>query len=118
MNDVHHPTDEPSVSTGPVEHRSGLWRSRTASLLVVVLCLGALGGLGWYLAHRNATRQPADAEGRRRPTATVAFAVANRADIPIRLDALGTVTPVAMATVRPQVAGVITKIYYQEGQLV
>src|SRR4029079_9197570 len=114
MNDVHHSTDDPSVNADAVEPRSGLWRSRTASLLVVVLSLAALGGLGWYFAHRNATRQPADAEGRRRPSATVAFAVANRADIPIRLDALGTVTPVAMATVRPQVSGVITNIFYKE----
>src|SRR5262245_17903655 len=118
MNDVHHPTDESSVSADPVDSRSGLWRSRTASLLIVVLCLAALGGLGWYLAHRNATREPGSAEGRRRPSATVAFAVASRADIPIRLDALGTVTPVATATVRPQVSGVITNIYYHEGQVV
>ena len=118
MNDVHHSADDASVSADPIDRRSGLWRSRTASLLLVIVCLAALGGLGWYLAHRNATREPAGAEGRRRPTATVAFAVASRADIPIRLDALGTVTPVAMATVRPQVSGVITNIYYHEGQVV
>jgi multidrug efflux system membrane fusion protein len=118
MNDVHHPADETSVSADSIESRSSLWRSRTTGLLVVVLCLAALGGLGWYLAHRNSTREPANAEGRRRPTATVAFAVASRADIPIQLDALGTVTPVAMATVRPQVSGVITNIYYHEGQVV
>jgi multidrug efflux system membrane fusion protein len=94
-------------------------RSRFVSLLVVVLCLGALGGLGWYLSHRNATRGPTDGFGARgRPTATVAFAVAARADIPIRVEALGTVTPIAMATVRPQVSGVVQEIYYQEGQTV
>jgi len=118
MNDVHKSADDPSVLRDPVDSRSSLWRSRTASLLLVVLCLALLGGLGWYFAHRNATQEPGAAANRRRPTATVAFAVANRADIPIRLDALGTVTPVATATVRPQVSGVITQIDYHEGQLV
>jgi multidrug efflux system membrane fusion protein len=88
------------------------------SFLLVIFCLGALGGLGWYLSHRNATREPASGFGGRRPTATVAFAVASREDIPIRVEALGTVTPIAMATVRPQVSGVVQAIYYQEGQLV
>lgn len=83
---------------------------------MVFLSLGILGGLGSYLSHRNATHDPSTADNRRRPTATVAFAVASRADIPIRLDALGTVTPIAMTTVLPQVPGVVTDIYYQEGQ--
>jgi multidrug efflux system membrane fusion protein len=48
----------------------------------------------------------------------VAFGVASRTDIPIRVEALGTVTPIAMATVRPQVSGVVQAIYYQEGQLI
>jgi multidrug efflux system membrane fusion protein len=118
MNDIHPPADDVSVGSDRIESRTGLWRSRTGSLLVVVLSLAVLGGLGWYFAHRNATRDPAAAEGRRRPTATVAFAVVSQADIPIRMDALGTVTPVAMATVRPQVSGVITEINFHEGQVV
>jgi multidrug efflux system membrane fusion protein len=48
----------------------------------------------------------------------VAFAVAARADVPIKVEALGTVTPIATAVVRPQVSGVINDIYYQEGQTV
>lgn len=96
------------------ESRTGIRQSRLASLALVLAALGVLGGTGWYLSHRGAP-DPA-AAGRRRPTATVAFAVATHADIPIRLDALGTVTPIASATVQPQVSGVLTKIYYREGQ--
>jgi multidrug efflux system membrane fusion protein len=98
------------------ESRTGIRQSRLASLLLVLAALGILGGTGWYLAHRGAP-DPA-AMGRRRPTATVAFAVAAHADIPIRLDALGTVAPIATATVQPQVSGVLTNIYYREGQQV
>ncbi|MFS2018763.1 efflux RND transporter periplasmic adaptor subunit [Massilia sp. CT11-108] len=52
------------------------------------------------------------------PATTVGVGKAERADIPIVLDALGTVTPAAVATVRPQVGGVLQKILFTEGQLV
>ncbi|MDQ6627805.1 MAG: efflux RND transporter periplasmic adaptor subunit, partial [Pseudomonadota bacterium] len=50
--------------------------------------------------------------------ATVGIATATRANIPVLLDALGTVTPIATVTVRPQVSGVITQVLFVEGQLV
>jgi multidrug efflux system membrane fusion protein len=98
--------------------------SRFFSLFVVLICLAVLGGCAWYLVHRNAENAQANGNGfgfgrgGRRPTATVAFATATRADIPIRMEALGTVTPIAAATVRAQVAGVLTQIHYTEGQVV
>jgi multidrug efflux system membrane fusion protein len=92
--------------------------SRFFSLLVVLVCLAVLGGCAWYLAHRNAALTQANGFGGRRPTATVAFATASLADIPIRMEALGTVTPLAAATVRAQVSGVLTQIKYTEGQTV
>ncbi|MBQ5949485.1 efflux RND transporter periplasmic adaptor subunit, partial [Massilia sp. ST3] len=45
-------------------------------------------------------------------------ATAEQADIPVTLEALGTVVPAATATVRPQVSGVIQKIHFSEGQMV
>jgi multidrug efflux system membrane fusion protein len=92
--------------------------SRFISLILVLVCLAVLGGCAWYLVHRNAALTQANGFGGRRPTATVAFATASLADIPIRMEALGTVTPLAAATVRAQVAGVLTQINYTEGQLV
>jgi multidrug efflux system membrane fusion protein len=92
--------------------------SRFFSLIVVLVCLAVLGGCAWYLVHRNAALTQANGFGGRRPTATVAFATASLADIPIRMEALGTVTSLATATVHAQVAGVLTKINYTEGQTV
>ena len=46
------------------------------------------------------------------------MATAVPSDIPITLDALGTVTPAATVTVTPQVSGVITQILFKEGQTV
>ena len=56
--------------------------------------------------------------GRGAAPSTVGVAVATRADLPVVLDALGTVTPVVTVTVRPQVSGVITQVLFSEGQIV
>lgn len=112
-------------------HRKAL--SRRASMvgaLVAVALLAGLGGLAWYLTHPGAT--PAGATGPRPgggsgggpgggrgPAAsTVGVATAVLADVPVVLDALGTVTPQATVKVRPQVSGVLEKVLFQEGQMV
>jgi membrane fusion protein, multidrug efflux system len=48
----------------------------------------------------------------------VGVATAANAPIRVTLNALGTVTPLATATVRPQVGGLLTKLYFTEGQMV
>jgi multidrug efflux system membrane fusion protein len=48
----------------------------------------------------------------------VGVASVAHADIPIYVDALGTVTPSATVTVTPQVSGVLTRVPFQEGQMV
>ena len=108
--------------------------SRRASIIgsvVAVLALAGLGGLAWYLT-QSASEKPASAglpgqpgaggpggAGRRGPpSTTVGVATAEFANIPIVLDALGTVTPLATVRVKPQVAGVMQKVLFKEGQLV
>jgi len=56
--------------------------------------------------------------GGRGGASTVGVAIATRADIPVVLDALGTVVPSITVTVRPQVSGVLTSIAFSEGQMV
>jgi membrane fusion protein, multidrug efflux system len=48
----------------------------------------------------------------------VGVATATNAPIHVTLNALGTVTPLATAAVRPQVGGLLTKLYFTEGQMV
>jgi multidrug efflux system membrane fusion protein len=104
-----------------------------AGLLVLVLLIAGVV----YLSQQSST--PAAGPGRpgggggpgggRRPgggggfgrggaATTVGIAKATAADLNIQLEALGTVTPAATVTVRPQVSGTITQILYREGQLV
>jgi len=90
---------------------------RTRSVAIVTVVLALLAATGWYLSQRNARAavQGFGGGGRGRATATVALAAATIADIPVRLEALGTVTPLATATVRPQVSGIVSEILYREG---
>jgi multidrug efflux system membrane fusion protein len=53
-----------------------------------------------------------------RPPTTVAIAKATLGDVPIRLEALGTVTPQATVNVNARVGGMLTKVDFQEGQRV
>jgi multidrug efflux system membrane fusion protein len=48
----------------------------------------------------------------------VNVATAEKGEIPLTVNALGTVTPLATVTVRPQVTGYIVRIAFQEGQMV
>jgi multidrug efflux system membrane fusion protein len=48
----------------------------------------------------------------------VGIAKAISGDINVSLNALGTVTPLATATVRPQVSGMLVKFNFEEGQMV
>jgi len=121
---------------------------RWLGAVLSVLGLLALGALAWYLTHRPAERPggaggpgaaasgasavasdqsppggpggPGGGRGGRggAGASTVGIAVATRADLPVYLDALGTATPTATVTVRPQVSGAITQVLYREGQLV
>lgn len=53
-----------------------------------------------------------------RPPAAVGVAMAVRADVPVRLSALGTVQPTVTATVRTQIPGVLFKLFFADGQMV
>ncbi|MDA8232579.1 MAG: MdtA/MuxA family multidrug efflux RND transporter periplasmic adaptor subunit [Magnetospirillum sp.] len=77
-----------------------------------------LAGLGW-LALRPHGPQPGHG-GRPGANAPVAVgaATAQKGDIPITLDGLGTVTPIATILVRTQIAGQLQKIAFREGQVV
>ena len=95
------------------------WRRR----LAIVIALAAIGGVIWYavnLAHSSSAGGAGGFGGGRgrRPSTTVGVATASMTDIPITLDGLGTVTPAATVTVTPQVSGVITQIFFREGQAV
>lgn len=104
-------------------------RSRTAisrkssliGILIALVLLAAVGGLAWYLTHSGTTggKQRPGFGGRGGSSAsTVGIATAERADLPVTIDALGTVAAAATVTVRPQISGTLQQILFREGQTV
>lgn len=98
----------------PPRRRHWLWRIAWIVLIVIALVEVVL----WLRGGPGSTTSAAGSQRQGRPTASVVLATARKGDIPIRLNGLGTVTPRATVTVRPQVSGVLTDIHFQEGQLV
>jgi multidrug efflux system membrane fusion protein len=112
-------------------------RTKIIGSIIAVIVMVALGALAWYLTHQpkagpggaGATQGGGPGgpggpggggggRGGRGGATTVGVATAELADIPVSVDALGTVTAAATATVRPQVSGILQKINFSEGQLV
>ena len=107
-------------------------RSKVIGGVIAVAAMAGLGYLAWHLTHQAPTGAPGapggggggrggpggPGGGRGAPATTVGVATATQADIPVVIDALGTVTAAATSTVRAQVSGVLQKINFTEGQLV
>jgi len=136
--------ETPTTSNAPSKPRASK-RARWIGGVAALAGMLALGGLAWYLTHRgpaesgpggpgtpaaSAAGQGAGGRGAagggagrggrggRGPAATVGVATAEKADLPVTLDALGTVTAAATTTVRPQVSGILQKVLFREGQMV
>jgi len=92
--------------------RRRLW---LGSLIALVLLL-VLGGGAWYLINRKGS--PAGGPGFGGATVTVGHAAAREIELPVTIDALGTVTPLATITLKAQVGGVLTEVLFTEGQTV
>ena len=80
--------------------------------IVVLLVLVLAVVLVWR--HLDAAKKVAPAP----PKITITTATANKGDIGVYLDAIGTVTPVYTASISSQVNGRIVAVHYKEGQLV
>jgi multidrug efflux system membrane fusion protein len=109
------------TTPGPVGRTwSGVksWSSRNPRLSRVVwfaVVLAVIALIVWAI-------YPAKNTGRRglinQGAQPVGVARATSGDINVTLNALGTVTPLATATVRPQVGGMLIKLNFTEGQMV
>src|SRR5207302_5759002 len=103
----------PPQTTVRLEARSG-WRGR---LLLILVLLVVAGLVAWVVL--RAGHQPA-ATGRFQSTGPmpVGTAKVDKGEMPVALSALGTVTPLAMVTVKTQINGQLIEVAFKEGQLV
>ncbi|WP_245476930.1 MULTISPECIES: efflux RND transporter periplasmic adaptor subunit [unclassified Mesorhizobium] len=111
------PLREPMTDIKPV-----VVRRRRRGWMVALLLVAAGAGVAFWLHPAPVQQQGARGGGRFRGgdlgAQPVAVASVTQADIPITLEALGTVTSLSTVTVRPQVSGQITAIAFTEGEMV
>ncbi len=81
-------------------------------LVVVVLVI-----VHFWRAHEEAKKAAAKAR-QGTPGITITSATAQKGDINVYLNAIGTVTPVYTASITSQVNGQVLEVHYREGQLV
>ncbi|MBS0639928.1 MAG: MdtA/MuxA family multidrug efflux RND transporter periplasmic adaptor subunit [Proteobacteria bacterium] len=111
------PTDRTSIRTRRSRRRMGR--------LIVILLLLVAAGAGWYW-WANRTPQPVappviQGGGTGRggaPPQPVGVATAEKGEIRVILNALGTVTPLAVVNVRTQLNGPLVEVGFKEGQYV
>ena len=106
-----HTTPETEVAAPdqprPRRRRGWLWVA--FALLLAV-------GVGVLLVRRSDEARQADESARVERPVPVADAVVAVADMPVTIDALGTVTPLATVTVQTRIDGALTRIGFREGQ--
>lgn len=93
--------------------------SHKTSRIVVWVIILLVFAIGFFLVlrHRDNTPKPSR-RGAAGGVASITTVTAQKGDIGVYLDAIGTVTPVHTASITSQVNGAVMAVHYREGQLV
>ncbi len=114
------PTPDDSSPASPAHAAAP--RRRWLGATLTLLLIAALAGGAYVLVQRSRAPEAAPAgpggSGPAAASVTVGSAQAARGELPIVIEALGTVTPPVTATLVPQVSGVLTEVLFTEGQMV
>ena len=88
-------------------------------LTLVVGIAAIIAASAWYLSRdRGDAGEPGKARGASQGPTIVNVAPATRQDVPVILQANGTVTPLSTVDLRPQTTSTIRKVHIKEGQFV
>ena len=116
--------------------RRVVWRTPINIIVVIVVALALAALLTWCVSHGAGQGAGGPGGGRGahggrggrggggaggaggRPAITVGVAKIGLGDIPITVDALGTVTPLATVSVVARVSGTLERVTFKEGQMV
>ncbi|MEI6000577.1 MdtA/MuxA family multidrug efflux RND transporter periplasmic adaptor subunit [Paraburkholderia bengalensis] len=110
-------------------------RGRTIALIVAIVLIAGIVLVRWHPWNKNAQgasaaasasgaqpgragRRGAGGPGGANAPQPVHVATARQGEMPVVLNALGTVTPLANVTVRTQLTGTLQTVAFQEGQMV
>lgn len=106
----------------PAPVQPGKTRGKGVRALVWIVLL-AFFALGFVLVLRHTQQPQKQGGGGRRGggmggPVTLTSATAQKGDIGVYIEAIGTVTPVYTSSITSQVNGIVTDVHYREGQLV
>src|SRR5260370_659432 len=87
--------------------------SRRRNAVFIVTAVGVVG-----VVYALSSRRPSKALIPTMSAASVAVAVVTKGDLPLELQALGTVTPLSTVTVKSRISGYLTAVAFKEGQMV
>jgi len=107
------PDSSRTVISQPARTRMS-WGARIGWLVALVLVIGVIA---WIVLKPH---QVVTTHGRfgNQTAMPVVAAAAQKGDMPVVLNELGTVTPLATVTVKTQIAGQLQQVAFQEGQIV
>jgi multidrug efflux system membrane fusion protein len=108
-----HPITGPDHQLPAPAHR----RTTRVVVWIVILLIFALGFFFILRRHEDKAK-PVGRRGGGGGAASITAVTAQKGDIGVYLDAIGTVTPVHTASITSQVNGVVVAVHYKEGQLV
>jgi multidrug efflux system membrane fusion protein len=119
MNDIQGRGHYSSDDVASDEAHTGGWRHffTGRNLLRVAIVLAVILVLAWLVTPK-ATKPPPGGRGGMGGPMPVVAAAATTGDMPIVLNGLGAVTPIATVTVQSQISGQIVAIPFKEGDLV
>ena len=108
------------MSPNPHHASLPLAKRRSGLVLPGSLLVLALTAAGFYFQHASsAPAEKAEAAGGKRDApAAVSIETASKADFPVYLNGLGTVTALRTVIVKPRVDGELVKVAFSEGQMV
>ena len=118
MNDINRPDYHAPADAVSDEAHPG-WRHffTKRQLLRIAVVLAVIVVLAWLVTPKDTKPPPGGRGGMGGPMPVVA-APARTGDMPIVLNGLGAVTPIATVTVQSQISGQIVAIPFKEGDLV
>jgi len=107
--------ERPRMRPGDLAH-TPVRRSRRR-VLVWLLLAAAIAGAGWYFL-RPSNQPTTSGRSQAGAPTPVGLAPVQKGEMPVVLNQLGTVTPLATVTVKTQINGYLTEVAFQEGQMV
>jgi membrane fusion protein, multidrug efflux system len=118
-DDVTQRASPAHVETAPVETAPQRRRSLLPTMAIIA-ALAAGAAFAWFkYEHVAPSSKQEDSSGRQaQPPQTVRVAPVTLGDMPLTIDALGTVTPFETVTIRTQIAGTLQNVGFTEGQIV